>query len=48
MVSYDIYSKKLTICLLNLAQKTFLSKKSFFDVIALVNWQKMVIRININ
>ncbi len=37
------YCKNLTIYILNLAQKT-LSNKSFFDVVATLNWQKLIIR----
>jgi hypothetical protein len=35
---------KKTIYIFNLAQKTFLSNKSFFDVVAPLNWQKLVIK----
>jgi len=38
MVIYKNNYKKLTMYVLNLAQIFFISKISFFDVVALVNW----------
>jgi hypothetical protein len=42
------YCKNFKIYIKNLAQQMFLSKKYFFDIVTVLNWQKLVIRRNIN